>query len=105
MKFLKLFLIEIGIFLWFIGWYQFGCSIENFWLRLIPNYIAILPVHIFLYDGLYNKIYKEKQKQPFVNIILHSFIRNPLTTMDFFAILLYVNKKQRGNNGCQNIHD
>ena len=62
MKFLKLFPIEIGIFLWFIGWYQFGCSIESFWLILIPNYIAILPVHIFLYDGLYNKIYKEKQK-------------------------------------------
>ena len=62
MKFLKLFLLEIGIFLWFIGWYQFGCTIDSFWLRLFPNYIAILPVHIFLYDGLYNKIYKEKQK-------------------------------------------
>ena len=62
MKFLKLFLLEIGIFLWFIGWYNFGCTIENFWLRLIPHYIAILPVHIFLYEGLYLKIYKEKQK-------------------------------------------
>lgn len=62
MKFLKLILLEIGILVWFIGWYQFGCTIENFWLRLIPDYIAILPVHIFLYDGLYNKIYKEKKE-------------------------------------------
>lgn len=62
MKFLKLFLLEIGIFMWFIGWYQFGCTIESFWLRLIPNYIAILPVHIFLYEGLYLKIYKEKKE-------------------------------------------
>lgn len=60
MKEFKLILLEIGILLWFIGWYHFGTTIDNFWLRLIPNYIAILPVHIFLYDGLYNKIYKEK---------------------------------------------
>lgn len=60
MKEFKIILLEIVLFLWFIGWYQFGTTIESFWLRLIPNYIAIIPVHIFLYDGLYNKIYKEK---------------------------------------------
>lgn len=61
----KLFL-ELLLILWFVIWFNFGQECENIWVRLIENYIGLIPIHWFLWEGINQRLkkrIKEKGKE------------------------------------------
>lgn len=61
----KLFL-ELLLIMWFVIWFIFGQECENVWVRLIENYIGLIPIHWFLWEGINQRLkkrIKEKGKE------------------------------------------
>lgn len=58
MNSLKTIIIEILILCWFLTICKLATGIDNWWLRLLVNYIGIMPMHWFLWDGIYSKFRK-----------------------------------------------
>lgn len=59
----KLF-IEVLLILWLVIWFNFGQESDKLWVGLLGNYIGLVPIHFFLWEGITERLKKRtKEKQ------------------------------------------
>jgi len=59
----KLF-IEVHLILWLVIWFNFGQQSDKLWVGLLGNYIGLVPIHFFLWEGITERLKKRaKEKQ------------------------------------------
>lgn len=58
----KLFL-EILLILWLVIWFDFGQQCDKLWVGVIGNYIGLVPIHFFLWEGITERLNKRKKEK------------------------------------------
>lgn len=58
----KLF-IEVLLILWLVIWFNFGQECDKLWVGLIGNYIGLIPIHFFLWEGITERLNKRKKEK------------------------------------------
>ena len=55
--------LEVLLILWLVIWFDFGQQCDKLWVGVIGNYIGLVPIHFFLWEGITERLNKRKKKK------------------------------------------